>query len=59
VAVMKGGIKQSIRNHVASLVFGFAPVKHTMANLLSEVDIAYSRRCSRKLSQPGSDKRSR
>ena len=42
VAVMKGGIKQSIRNHVASLVFGFAPVKHTMANLLSEVDVAYS-----------------
>jgi 2-polyprenyl-6-methoxyphenol hydroxylase-like FAD-dependent oxidoreductase len=42
VAVMKGGIKQSIRNHVASLVFGFAPVKHTMANLLSEVDVSYS-----------------
>jgi 2-polyprenyl-6-methoxyphenol hydroxylase-like FAD-dependent oxidoreductase len=42
VAVMKGGIKQSIRNHVASLVFGFAPVKHTMANLLSEVAVAYS-----------------
>ena len=42
MAVMKGGIKQAIRNHVASLLFGFTPVKHTMANLLSEVAIAYS-----------------
>jgi 2-polyprenyl-6-methoxyphenol hydroxylase-like FAD-dependent oxidoreductase len=42
MSVMKGGIKQSIRNHVASLVFGFAPVTHTMANLLSEVAVAYS-----------------
>jgi len=42
VGVMKGGIKQSIRNHVASLIFGFAPVKHTIANLLSEVAVAYT-----------------
>jgi 2-polyprenyl-6-methoxyphenol hydroxylase-like FAD-dependent oxidoreductase len=42
MAVMKGGVKQSIRNHLASLVFGFAPVKHAMANLLSEVAVAYS-----------------
>lgn len=42
LAVMRGGIKQSIRNHVASMIFGFAPVKHTMANLLSEVAVAYS-----------------
>jgi 2-polyprenyl-6-methoxyphenol hydroxylase-like FAD-dependent oxidoreductase len=42
VGVMRGGIKQSIRNHVASLVFGFAPVKHTMANLLSEIAVGYS-----------------
>jgi FAD binding domain len=42
MAVMKGGIKQAIRNHVASPVFGFAPVKHTMATLLSEVAVAYS-----------------
>ena len=41
VAVMKGGIKQSIRNHVASLVFGLAPVKRTMANILSEVAVGY------------------
>jgi 2-polyprenyl-6-methoxyphenol hydroxylase-like FAD-dependent oxidoreductase len=42
MAMMKGGIKQSIRNHLASLLFGFTPVKHTMANILSEVSIAYS-----------------
>jgi 2-polyprenyl-6-methoxyphenol hydroxylase-like FAD-dependent oxidoreductase len=42
MAVMKGGIKQSIRNHIASLLFGFAPVKQAMANILSEVAVAYS-----------------
>jgi hypothetical protein len=42
MAVMKGGAKQSIRNHVVALVFGFAPIAHTMANLLSEVAVAYS-----------------
>jgi 2-polyprenyl-6-methoxyphenol hydroxylase-like FAD-dependent oxidoreductase len=42
IAVMKGGIKQSIRNHVASLIFGLAPVTRTMADLLSEVAVAYS-----------------
>lgn len=42
MAVMKGGVKQAIRNHLASLVFGLAPVKHTMADLLSEVAVAYS-----------------
>jgi hypothetical protein len=36
IAVMKRGIKQSIRDHVASLVFGFAPITRTMANVLSE-----------------------
>jgi 2-polyprenyl-6-methoxyphenol hydroxylase-like FAD-dependent oxidoreductase len=42
MAVMRGGIKQSIRNHVASLILGFAPVKHTMANVLSEIAVGYS-----------------
>jgi 2-polyprenyl-6-methoxyphenol hydroxylase-like FAD-dependent oxidoreductase len=42
MAVMKGGIKQVIRDHAASLIFGFAPVKRAMANLLSEVAVAYS-----------------
>jgi 2-polyprenyl-6-methoxyphenol hydroxylase-like FAD-dependent oxidoreductase len=42
LSVMKGGIKQSIRNHIAGLIFGLAPFKHTMANLLSEVTVGYS-----------------
>jgi 2-polyprenyl-6-methoxyphenol hydroxylase-like FAD-dependent oxidoreductase len=42
IATMRGGVKQYIRNHVASLVFGFAPVTHTMANMLSEITIGYS-----------------
>ncbi len=42
IAITRDGIKQSIRNHVASLIFGFAPVQHTMANLLSDVLVSYS-----------------
>lgn len=41
MAVAHGGIKQSIRNHVASMVFGFAPVRHTVANVLSEISVSY------------------
>jgi 2-polyprenyl-6-methoxyphenol hydroxylase-like FAD-dependent oxidoreductase len=41
-SVMRGGAKQYIRNHVASLVLGFSPVTHAMSNLLSEVTIGYS-----------------
>jgi 2-polyprenyl-6-methoxyphenol hydroxylase-like FAD-dependent oxidoreductase len=41
-SLMKGGVKQYIRNHVASLVLGFSPVIHTMANVLSEISIGYS-----------------
>jgi 2-polyprenyl-6-methoxyphenol hydroxylase-like FAD-dependent oxidoreductase len=41
IAVMKGEAKQAIRNHVASLVFGLTPVKHAMANMLSEVSEGY------------------
>jgi 2-polyprenyl-6-methoxyphenol hydroxylase-like FAD-dependent oxidoreductase len=41
MALMKGKAKQSIRNHVASLVFGLAPVQHLMANMLSEVAVGY------------------
>ena len=41
MALIKGEAKQSIRNHVASLVFGFAPVQHVMANMLSEVAVGY------------------
>jgi 2-polyprenyl-6-methoxyphenol hydroxylase-like FAD-dependent oxidoreductase len=42
VGVMKGGVKQAIRNHLASLLLGFPPIARTMANVLSEVAIAYS-----------------
>jgi 2-polyprenyl-6-methoxyphenol hydroxylase-like FAD-dependent oxidoreductase len=41
-STMHGAVKQSIRNHVASLVLGFAPVTHIMANVLSEISIGYS-----------------
>jgi 2-polyprenyl-6-methoxyphenol hydroxylase-like FAD-dependent oxidoreductase len=41
-SLLQGGVKQYIRNHVASLVLGFAPATHTMANLLSEITIGYS-----------------
>jgi 2-polyprenyl-6-methoxyphenol hydroxylase-like FAD-dependent oxidoreductase len=41
-ATMRGGVKQYIRNHVASLVFGFAPVTHTMTSVLSEITVGYS-----------------
>jgi 2-polyprenyl-6-methoxyphenol hydroxylase-like FAD-dependent oxidoreductase len=40
-ALLKGGVKQYIRNHVASLVLGFSPVTHTMSNVLSEISIGY------------------
>ena len=41
LALIRGGIKQSIRNHVASLIFGFAPVRAAMADKLSELSIGY------------------
>jgi 2-polyprenyl-6-methoxyphenol hydroxylase-like FAD-dependent oxidoreductase len=41
-SVMQGSVKQYIRNHVASLVLGFSPVTHTMANVLSEISIGYA-----------------
>jgi 2-polyprenyl-6-methoxyphenol hydroxylase-like FAD-dependent oxidoreductase len=41
VSLLKGGVKQYIRNHVASLVLGFSPVTHTVANVLSEISIGY------------------
>jgi 2-polyprenyl-6-methoxyphenol hydroxylase-like FAD-dependent oxidoreductase len=41
LAVLKGGVPQAIRNHVASLLFGLSPVRRTMANMLSELSIGY------------------
>ncbi len=41
IAVLKGGVAQSIRNHIASLVLGFSPVRRELASVLSEVAIGY------------------
>jgi 2-polyprenyl-6-methoxyphenol hydroxylase-like FAD-dependent oxidoreductase len=41
MAIMRGEIKQSIRNHLASLVFGLAPVRHKMADAMTEVSVGY------------------
>jgi 2-polyprenyl-6-methoxyphenol hydroxylase-like FAD-dependent oxidoreductase len=41
LAILRGGVLQEIRNHVASLVFGLAPVRATMANKLAELSIGY------------------
>ena len=41
MALIRGKVKQSIRNHIASAVFGLAPVQHIMANVLSEVTVGY------------------
>jgi 2-polyprenyl-6-methoxyphenol hydroxylase-like FAD-dependent oxidoreductase len=41
VATMKGAIKQSIRNHIASLVFGIASVRDAAANAMEEISIGY------------------
>ena len=41
ITLIKGEAKQWIRNHVASLMFGFAPIRHAMANVLSEIAVGY------------------
>jgi 2-polyprenyl-6-methoxyphenol hydroxylase-like FAD-dependent oxidoreductase len=41
IALMRGEIKQSIRNHVASLIFGLAPVRKKVAEVLTELSIGY------------------
>jgi hypothetical protein len=41
LAIMKSGVMQSVRNHVAALVFGLAPARETMANKLAELSIGY------------------
>ncbi len=38
---MRGAIKQSIRNHVASLVFGLSPVLKKAADAVTELSIGY------------------
>jgi 2-polyprenyl-6-methoxyphenol hydroxylase-like FAD-dependent oxidoreductase len=41
VAILRGEVRQSIRNHVASLVFGLAPIRSAVANAMTEVAIGY------------------
>lgn len=41
MATLRGGVKQTIRNHIASLVFGLASVRKNMADTMSEVTIGY------------------
>ncbi len=62
IAMMKGEAKQIFRNHVASLVFGLAPVRRVMANMLSEVSVGYpdsplNRSCDFEHSGPAPGKR--
>ena len=42
MAVLRGGVKQSIRNALACWVLGFSPVKHKMADALTELSVGYS-----------------
>jgi 2-polyprenyl-6-methoxyphenol hydroxylase-like FAD-dependent oxidoreductase len=41
VAILRGELKQSIRNHLLSLLLGFYPVRHIAADTLSELAIGY------------------
>ena len=41
LAVLRGGLAQGIRNHVASLVFGLSPVRRAMTKALSELSFGY------------------
>ena len=49
--ILRGDLKQSIRNHIAQLVLGFAPVRHAAANALAELAIGYP---DSPLNRPGS-----
>ena len=41
IATLKGGVAQTVRNHVASLIFGLAPVRTALTNTLAELSIGY------------------
>jgi 2-polyprenyl-6-methoxyphenol hydroxylase-like FAD-dependent oxidoreductase len=41
VATLKSGLAQNIRNHLASLMFGFSPVQRAMRQNMSELSIGY------------------
>jgi 2-polyprenyl-6-methoxyphenol hydroxylase-like FAD-dependent oxidoreductase len=42
LAVLKNHAAQSLRNFVGSLLFGLAPVRDAMANVMTEISIGYS-----------------
>ncbi len=41
LATLRGGVKQAIRNHLATLVFGLSPVREAMADAMTEISIGY------------------
>jgi hypothetical protein len=41
IATLRGGVKQAIRNHIATLVFGVAHVREMMADTMTEISIGY------------------
>ena len=41
IGLIRGDIKQSIRNHIASLIFGLSPIRKAMAEVVTEVSIGY------------------
>jgi len=41
LAIVKNGLLQELRNHVASLIFGLSPVRQAMTNTLTELSIGY------------------
>jgi 2-polyprenyl-6-methoxyphenol hydroxylase-like FAD-dependent oxidoreductase len=41
IALMRGAVAQSVRNHLARLLFGFSPVMHAMTHQMSELSIGY------------------
>ncbi len=41
IGLIRGEIKQSIRNHIASLIFGLSPIRKTIAEVLTELSIGY------------------
>jgi 2-polyprenyl-6-methoxyphenol hydroxylase-like FAD-dependent oxidoreductase len=41
IGILRGGVRQAIRNHLASLVFGFSAVRAKAADALTEISIGY------------------
>ena len=41
LAILQGEVKQSIRNHIASLLFGINPLHNAVADVLTEVSVDY------------------